>query len=190
MSPRVPNRTAFAGLVVVLALALLSSHAFARQTRTQRGYLGTVTSPRVSTDERGHVVVSLEATGELRGTITIELDPDGSGGFSGKWAMAVAYTMSTDADGHEVAPVEQHEEEGPADPEHHREYIRFVNDGTINGTVQSASLKYGEDGSIIGISAAQLVVESGSVTFAGATGGGEIVPSGLDPAAGILSLNF
>jgi hypothetical protein len=98
--------------------------------------------------------------------------------------------VSTNPDGTEVAEVEHHEEEGPADPEHHREYIKFVNDGTINGTVQTASLRYGPDGSIIGLSAAQLVVESGSVTFTGATGGGEIVPSGLDPAAGILSLNF
>src|SRR5258705_9463283 len=77
MSIRVAGRSTLAGVVVVLALSLLSSHALARQTRTQRGYLGTVTSPRVSTDDNGHIVVSLEATGELRGVITIELDPDG-----------------------------------------------------------------------------------------------------------------
>ena len=189
MSGRVSSRFAFAGLVVSV-LALTAAADSRAQTRTPQGYLDTLTNPRSTVDENGHIVVTLEAAGELRGLITIELDADAAGGFTGKWAMAVAYTQNLNPDGTVDNTPPQPEEPGPVDPEHHHEYIRFVNEGTVNGTVQTASLKYAADGTIVGLASAQLLVDSGSVNFAGATGAGEIVPSALDPNATTLSLSF
>ena len=77
-----------------------------------------------------------------------------------------------------------------ADPEHHRERIRFVNDGTMNGSVTSATLKYAEDGSVIGIESVLLSVDDGSVTYTGAKGYGEIVAVDAPDAAAQMSITL
>src|SRR5204863_7612347 len=87
---------------------------------TQR--ISTLTSPRATADGQ-HIVVSLEAKGELSGLITIELDPDGAGGLTGKWAMAVAYTQTLHADRKPAVETgtHHHAEARLADPGHERE---------------------------------------------------------------------
>lgn len=169
-------------LTTIFVIAATSGSSIsARSGHATTALISTLTSPRPSVDGK-HVVVSLEAKGDLKGIITIELDPDGAGGLKGKWAMAIAYTQSLNPDGTPAAdtPEEHHEEDVIADPEHHRERIRFVNDGTMNGSVTSATLRYAQDGSVIGIDSVLLKVDDGSVTYTGAKGYGEIVTSNDD----------
>ena len=184
-------RTALYLSTIFVIAATTGDPLTARSASQQTGHITTLTSPRATADGQ-HIVVSLEAKGELNGLITIELDPDGAGGLIGKWAMAVAYTQSLNADGTPAVETgeEHHEEDVIADPEHHRERIRFVNDGTLNGKVKAATLRYAEDGSIIGLANLLLTVDAGSVTFTGAKGYGEIVPSDVDAAVATLSLTF
>jgi hypothetical protein len=161
------------------------------QARTPRSYTGTLVAPRVTGDADGRIVISMEAKGDLRGMITFELEPDGaSGALKGKWALVVAYAQDLNADGSIAAIVDPHEEEpGHNDPEHHREYVRFVREGTVFGDITSATLR-AADGGIAGIDVAQLLVSSGSMTFASATGAGLVTISPADATVTSITLNF
>ena len=190
MGPRV---LAPAVLSVFVVVTLLSNATPAiAQTRTPQSYAVTLTTPRITTDANGHVVASLEAQGDLRGMITFELDPDGAAGaMTGKWAFVVAYVQNVNADGTVATEVvDHHEDMHNNDTEHHREYIRFVRQGTVFGTVSTAKLRTGADGAVEGIDFAQLVVANGSMTFASATGVGSITVSPLDTTVTSLSLTF
>jgi hypothetical protein len=178
-----------AGLAA-FGLLLLSSPGIA-QTRTPRAYLVTLTTPRITSDANGHVVASMEAQGDLRGMITLELDPDGAGAMKGKWAFVVAYVQNVHKDGTIATEVvDPHEDMHNNDTEHHREYIRFVRKGTVYGDVSTATLRSNADGTIAGINFAQLVVANGSMTFESATGVGSITVSPLDITVTSLSLTF
>jgi hypothetical protein len=165
----------------------------AAQTRTPKAYAGTLTMPRITRDDNGHVVATMETQGDLRGMITFELDPDGdSGAMTGKWALVVAYVQDTNADGTPAIDVDHHEEhhEEAGIPPAHREYARFVREGTVFGDITTATLRIGAGGAIEGIDFAQLLVAHGSMKFALATGSGSITTSPLDPALTSLSLTF
>jgi surface antigen len=174
--------------VAALGFALFSPAPVAHaQTRTPRAYASTLSTPRATRDPNGHVVVSMEATGDLKGMITFELDPDGdAGAYSGKWAMVVAYVQDVNPDGTiSTAPlVEEHG--GPEPPE----YIRFVRDGSVFGAITNATVRTTADGAIDGVAFAQLIVASGSLKFAAATGNGSVTTAPTDPVITTLSLNF
>jgi hypothetical protein len=184
-------RVSGAGVYLFLSTLTLFAGAapMSAQTRTPAAYAGTLIAPRITTDANGHVVASMEMQGDLRGLITFELDPDGdSGALRGKWALVVAYEQDTNADGTPAAPAAAHEEGG--DHEGHRDYSRYVREGTVFGDITTATLRTAADGAIEGIAFAQLVVAHGSLKFATATGSGSVTTSPLDPAVTSLSLTF
>jgi hypothetical protein len=181
-------------LPLLLCAALGDSGPAVRATahaRTTRLYSSTLVRPRATRDINGHVVVSMEAQGDLRGLMTLELAPQGDGGeYAGTWALNVAYLQDLNADGTVAVVVPREEPDDHHDHDHHRERVRFVREGTIFGPVARATLHLVDDGSIDGLAFAQLVVAHGSLAFASAAGFGTVDRSPLTPPVTTLSLDF
>jgi hypothetical protein len=169
----------------------------AAQTPAPATHLTTLTRARVSTLSEGRLVVSMEAQGDLPGLVTLTLNPDGAGGYTGQWAHVVAFLEDLNADG-TSAPTEHapdvhemllHE---PVLHEQHREFTRPVRRGTISGAVVAATVRTDANGTITGVNFAQLTVAAGSLTFHGAAGTGfvaTVVSDGVF-AGNNLSLSF
>lgn len=135
------------------------------------GHQVTLTAARVSTLADGRIVISMNAAGDLRGLMTLTLDPNGAGSYTGRWALVVGFLQDLNPDGTvATAPPEIHED--PTQHAQHREYARIVRRGTLTGDVSQATLRVADDGRLAGVQFAQLTVASGSMTFAGASGYG------------------
>ena len=150
-------------------------------------------SARVSGVSASEVVITLDATGDLRGLLTVKLDlaPDGSIA-GGEWALVSSYVEDLNPDGTPVTPEEQHEGEEPHDHEApHQEFVRLVDDGTLGGEVLTGSLTRGPDGAIT-LAGIQLALSSGTLTFASVTVGAGVVDLDLTQpeAQGTLRLTF
>ena len=129
----------------------------------------------------GDVVISLAATGELRGLITLILHPS-NGGYTGEWAFTVAHADTTDpATGldPELEDAEHHEDSG-ADPEAtpHKGFLQIIQRGTLQGAVSGASFAVDANGVLTDLSAS-LSIDRGGKEFDGATGSGAATLSGL-----------
>ena len=162
---------------VCLAMAAcLAPRAWA-QGLGPAGHDGMLTQARVSTLADGRLVVSMTAAGDLPGLMTLTLDPDGAGRYTGQWAHTVAFlqdlnadgTVSTEADDHDGHELMLHE---PVLHEQHHEYTRAVRRGTLSGAVVAATVRKDDSGHITGVDFAQLTVTRGSLTFQGAAGTG------------------
>jgi len=137
-----------------------------------------LSEPRVDVLGDGKVVINFETSGEYRGLLTLNLTNDGSG-YRGDWVLAVRYTDNTDpatgveppAHGHETS--EQHERaSAEADAEHpHRDYVRYVDRGTLGGTVDAAAFDLDAAGGLSDFRA-QLTITIGTLNFDGAKGTG------------------
>src|SRR5579872_4097260 len=98
-------------LACALGIAIVHpSGRLAAQARTPRPYASSLVQPRPTQDPAGHIVLSMEAQGDLRGLITFELDRDDKTGYSGKWALVVAYVQTVNPDGTAAVDVPHHEE--------------------------------------------------------------------------------
>jgi hypothetical protein len=161
---------AIAGVVAQSSARVVTQDRPARSART---YLGTLAEPRVSTTEDGRTVISLDAAGDLRGHLTLNLTRREDGSLTGDWAFVVAYLQDLTADGSITlptpAPLAEHEHHAE-----HREYAKFVREGTVQGTVESVTLRTGPDGRPLGLELADLNVTAGSMNFAGAAGTGRL----------------
>lgn len=179
-------------LFLILGAAIVDNGArTVAQTRTARLYSGTLVQPRATRDDTGHVVISMEAQGDLRGVMTFELDPTSEGStYQGKWALAVAYLQDLNADGTNAADVPRHEDDAEHDRDHPRENVRFVREGTIFGSVAGLMLLTAADGAIDGIASAQIEVAHGTLAFKAAAGAGAVARPSLDSRVTTLSLTF
>jgi hypothetical protein len=187
MPLRLLRRAAFT--LAVGALVFQTSATRAQTTgRSPQSYVGTLSHARVSTTPGGHLIVSTESDGDLRGMLTLDLAPGEDGSLSGTWVLLVAYVQDTTQDG-SIALDVPHTEPTDVHAEH-REYFKFMRDGSVQGTVSGVTLLTGPDGQTSGISAAQLTVTAGSLKFAGAHGNGSIAVSTLDPSLNSFSFLF
>jgi hypothetical protein len=181
---------------VCLALAasslMISASAYSQTPAVSpTGHIGMLGGARVSTLESGRIVVSMEATGDLPGLMTLTLDPDGGSGYTGQWALEVAYVENLNPDGSvsTARPEPEHLHE-PVLHEQHREYIRAVRRGTLNGGVIAATLRRDANGQLTGIDFAQLTVGRGNLDFTGATGTGFMTTVVADGAVAGNSLTL
>jgi hypothetical protein len=187
----------FRFLVGVCTALLASLTTASAQTPAPATHLTTLTRARVSTLAEGRIVVSMDAEGDLPGSMTVTLSPDGAGGYTGQWAHVVAFLEDLNADG-TSAPLEHapgvhemllHE---PVLHEQHREYTRPVRRGTLSGAVVAATLRTDVNGHVTGVNFAELTVAAGSLTFRGVAGTGflaTVVTDGV-VAGNSLSLSF
>jgi hypothetical protein len=169
----------FRGVALALAIAGFGVQTSARAVsqdrpeRSARSYLGTLRDARVSQTPDGRIVITLDAEGDLRGHITLNLTAREDGKLAGTWAFVVAYLQDLTPDGRIAIPTPPPLEEHESHAEH-REYAKFVREGTIQGTVADVALRIGADGNPQGLELADLVVLNGSMTLAGAAGSGRL----------------
>ena len=142
---------------------------------------------RVSVLETGELVVSMDTQGALPGLLTARLVVSNGAIVGGEWSVVVTSVQDLNADGSVIDP--------PGHPatagEPHQEYIRIVDRGTLAGRVTSGSVAMNADGSLV-LSTVQLIVETGSLTFATvAAGYGELnLDQALTGAQGALRLEY
>lgn len=174
--------------VAVMALGLSALlHAQAITTTRQM----TLTNGQVSQIAPGKVVVTLEAKGDLRGLVTLTVNTAGNEIVGGEWAFVVRYVEYLDQHGLPIA--EGQEEHVHNESEPHGERLRFIDKGTLAGTVRGGTFSRGADGAIVGVDSVLLSIESGSLTFEGAIGDGSSAAIGLhnvSAATGTLALTF
>jgi hypothetical protein len=143
------------------------------RARGLAGSPGALGPERISRIPDGRVVITLDATGDLRGHLTLNLTRGEDGKLRGSWAFVVAYLQDLTPDGRISLPAPPPLDEHGSHAEH-REYATFVREGTIQGTVADVALRIGADGHPQGLELADLVVVNGSMTFAGAAGTGRL----------------
>jgi hypothetical protein len=143
-------------------------------------YPTTFLNPRIDVLAGGRVVINVELQGEHRGLLTFNVEPASDGVLGGTWVLAERYTDNTDpATGvepaaHEHETAQQHEQASAeaVDAQHqHRDYVRYIDNGTISGTIDIASFDIDADGKLTDFRA-QLTVTAGSVGFDGVSGTG------------------
>ena len=140
----------------------------------------TLNRPRVSMVENGRIVVAMESSGDIRGDMTLILDTNSDGTVSGgTWALVSSYVEDIGSP--------------PPNGDEDSEGERFVNDGTLSGNILSGSVSFHPDGSVASMSAIQLEVKGGSMTFSNVSQGNGLVSADLSDATaatGSLQLNF
>jgi hypothetical protein len=127
----------------------------------------------------GRIRVSMEATGDTRGDMTLILDYAADGTVTGgTWSQVCSYA----------------EDAGGIDEDGDSRGVNFVDKGTLSGTIVAGSLNLNSDGSPSAITAIQLTIESGSLTYSAVTGGNGLVNgwnlSDQHASAGSSMLNF
>ena len=177
-----------AAVLAVLAFQTSAVRAIQQPDHQVRGYVGTLSHPRVSNSPDGHVIVSLDVNGDIRGQLTLNLANGGGGGLDGTWALMASYLQDLNPDG-SVNPTPSHLEPNE-DHAEHREYIQFVNDGSLQGTITGVAIRTDAGGAPTGIDAAQVVVSAGTVKFTGAKGSGGFTVTGTDPVVCAYSFVF
>lgn len=172
-------------------LTVLSTNAFA-QAPAPQDYLSQLEGVRPSALPDGRLVLSMDATaGDLRGMLTLTVAESGSG-VTGTWVFTSTFIEDLRADGTPIPASDHvgHDHDDPNTPGVHREYARFRRDGALSGKVTGATLLWTADGAVAGVADAELVVEKGSRTFAGATGSGRVGPWQTMPGVLTLFLSF
>jgi hypothetical protein len=156
-------------------LALVVAFATAATALQQSGVPRTadLSAPRVDVTDAGKTVISLTASGNLKGVVTFQLHRGADGTLTGDWAFTVAHVDNTDpATGREPDPEAGHDH---GDGEHHhphRDYVTMVHRGALAGTITGAELTFDSDGALASLSAS-LTIAQGSSEFEGATGSGQ-----------------
>ena len=162
----------------VCTVALCSAALFATPDHPVDGFPTTLREPRVDVLDDGKVVINFDANGEYRGLLTLNLTNDGTG-YRGEWILAVRYTDNTDpatgleppSHSHETS--DQHERaSAEGDAEHpHLDFVRYVDRGTIGGTIDAAAFDLDPNGALSDFRA-QLTITTGTLNFDGARGTG------------------
>lgn len=169
-------RTPFPSALAIVLLVLVMTFAAAQQSSADAvAHTATFSSVSVDTLADGKVVVTLAATGEdLAGLATLELQPNGGGTYNGVWAMTVAHADNTDPETGEEPPAE--EPGGEAHP--HKDFLRLVHRGSLDGSIQGALLTFDAQGALIDFTA-PLAIQHGFKEFDGATGSGQATLASL-----------
>jgi hypothetical protein len=158
--------------VMAVCAALATTPGIALQP-TGVPHSADLSAPRVDVIAGGETIISLTATGELKGIVTLKLRRTANGTLTGDWAFTVAHVDNSDpATGVEPPSHPQHEH-GDGEHEHaHRDFVTMVHRGALAGTVSDAQLTFDSEGALAELSAT-LTIAQGSSEFAGATGTGQ-----------------
>ena len=175
---RAPLGLAFAAMVAVM---LGTSATSAQQAPTPVSHASELRTPRVDVLDNGKVVISIDATGDLQGLITLTLTRSSNNLYEGEWAFMVARVDNTDpATG--IEPPAEHDHHGEviphADEKPHKDFARLEHRGSLSGTVSDAMVVLDEDGKLANISAPISIVQ-GALEFRGVTGSGRVTLAGL-----------
>jgi hypothetical protein len=168
-------------LVVILAVVASVSvfgDTFAQSQATT--YNLTLSHAEASVDESGRIVVTMMASGDLQGTVTVRLDRSAEGAVTGEWAFNVSYT--------EVMAVVPNGT-GDEDPGE-----ALVQKGVLKGSVKGGSIALNDDGSVRALSSLLLELKAGTLEYESVTAGDGLLNgtdvSNRDASNGSISLTF
>jgi hypothetical protein len=166
-------------LAVVLATSGMPLPALAHDGAPHTTTYGatTLSQAKVSQTSPSSYVVTLEASGDLRGLLTLKVEVAADGSASGQWALKIAHLQDLYSDGSPAPQPEPHEE-GVG----HTEHIALVDKGTLGGPVSSAFARF-EGGDLAALEGIELDIVSGSLEYDGATGNGSAQASGLQTSS-------
>jgi hypothetical protein len=153
------------GAVSALALAVSApAHAASPQDVTRE-------RARLDMLADGRAVVSFDASGAIRGLLTVQIAREGDA-VRGTWALVSRFVQDITPEGEVDDRAQDVRAALPGAELHvfHREYIRMVNRGSMFGTVEGGALDFDVDGRLRSVGALTLRVAGGSEEFAGATG--------------------
>jgi hypothetical protein len=176
--------------VLAACVTVLSSGANA-QAPVQRDYLSELTGIRPDVLPDGRIVISMDASGDLKGRLTMTL-AEGEQGVTGTWVFVATYNEDLRADGTPIREDDHvaHDHDDPTTPESHREYSRVRRDGVIVGTATSVTLQRTADGQLVGVDRAEFVTTGGTLTFKTIKGSGRVGAWPALPGALTLLLSF
>jgi hypothetical protein len=142
--------------------------------------------------DKGRIVASFEARGDVRGMVTVTLDRDAKGSLAGEWVLVSRYVRDLNADGQVDDRMAAERAALPGAELHglHKEYIDIFEGGTLRGSVTGGSLAFDVDGALVGIESLQLAIDGGNLSFAGAKGTASLTASGLRDENGTGTLRL
>jgi hypothetical protein len=150
------------GLAALATAAMPANNGPVQASTRQVVYLS---GPRVSFVDDARTVVTFEATGDIRGLLTLTLVPGGAGSVRGEWALVSRYVKDL-VTGADELPVGR---EGEPEPE---ESPAWINRGTINGPISGGVLGFDPNGQLSSIDSVKMEVVGGNLEFEGAKGSG------------------
>jgi hypothetical protein len=154
-------------LVVVVALILaMPSYSGAQQSPAT--YNVTLALADQHVDDHGRTVITMMASGDLRGVLTLAISsaPDGTI-TDGEWALNVSYTAPLNPDA-QPDPSSSDPDAGTGE--------QLIQRGVLSGTVTTGSITQA-DGHVTGLTGVSLSLTNGTVEFAD-------VPNGFGTFAG------
>jgi hypothetical protein len=147
---------------------------------------------RVSMLEKGRIVASFDASGGVRGMMTVWINRDEKGALTGDWYLVNRYVRDLNADGQVDDRMAAERAALPGNELHalHREYIDIYEGGTVHGTIAGGALAFDVDGALVGIESLQLVIADGNIDFNGAKGTASLTASNLRDESGTGTLRL
>jgi hypothetical protein len=162
------TRTRFLLVCGAAALALAAAPAPASAASSEDV---TLSGARLDMLSDGRAVVSFSASGAMRGLLTLQISRDGDA-VRGTWAFVSRYVEDVTPEG-EIDPRAQEIRAALPGPELHllhKEYIRFVNSGGLQGSIDGGTLDFDVDGRLRSVGALRLTIAGGSGDFAARRG--------------------
>jgi hypothetical protein len=187
------DRTRFLSAWGLAALCLIAAPPNpAAASDAQAGSKVALSGARVSMLEKDRIVASFDASGDVRGLVTVWIDRDAKGGLTGDWFLVSRYLRDLDADGQvsDALVIERGMLPGSELHGRHREYIDIHEGGTLHGTIAGGALSFDVDGVLMGIDSLQLVIVGGNIEFSGATGVASLSASNLRDESGTGTLRI
>ena len=175
------TRTRFLSMCGAAALALAATPAPHADAASQDVLLS---GARLDMLADGRAVVSFDASGAIRGLLTLQIQRDGDA-VRGQWVLVARHLQDLNAEG-EADPRAQENRAALPGPELHllhTEYVRIVNRGTLHGTIDGGALDFDVDGRLRSIGTLKLDIASGSGDFAGRSGALSLDATNLHDAA-------
>jgi hypothetical protein len=173
----------------LLALCLIAAPP--PPTQASDGHAVTLSGARVSMLEKGRIVVSFDAAGDIRGLVTVTIDRDAGGALKGEWVLVSRYLQDLTPEGEPDERAIENRAALPGEELHalHREYMEIRERGTLRGSIAGGALAFDVDGSLRAIESLRLAIDGGSIEFDGATGAGSLTTANLrNERTGTLSL--
>ena len=156
------------------------------------GHQVTLSRARVSMLEKGRIVASFDAGGDIKGLLTVTIDRDAQGALTGEWVLVSRYLQDVTPEGEPDDLAQDERAALPGWELHglHREYITIRERGTLRGSITGGALDFDVDGTLRGIESLQLAIKGGSIEFAEAAGSGSLAAANVRPESGTGTLRL
>ncbi len=140
----------------------------------------TLSGARLDMLADGRIVVSFDASGAIRGLLTLQIDR-AADAARGKWVLVSRYLQDVTPDGAIDDRAQEIRASLPGDELHllHKEYVRIEERGTLHGSIAGGNLDFDVDGRLRSIGALKLAIDGGCLAFEGLTGSATIDASNL-----------